>query len=58
MKIAVKVTVEMTPAQVTAYCNVNGVERKDVRRDVTDYIRYTLQDSPAFTGGAADVDVP
>ena len=56
-KIALKVTVEMTPEQVAAYCDVNGVERAELRQDVRDYIRYTLQDSPAFTGGAADVMV-
>jgi hypothetical protein len=57
MRIAVRVTVEMTPAQITDYCAVNGVERGEVRQDVADYIRYTLQDSPAFTMGAADVSV-
>jgi hypothetical protein len=57
MKIAVKVTVEMTPEQVESYADVNGVERTEVRDDVRRYILSALQDSPAFTGGQADVAV-
>jgi hypothetical protein len=57
MRIAVKVTVEMTPEQISDYCDFNAVNRAGVREDVRDYIRMSLQDSPAFTQGGADVSV-
>lgn len=57
MKIAVKVTVQMTPEQAEAYAYMNAVDRAEIRDDVRRYILATLQDSPAFTGGTADVTV-
>lgn len=57
MKIAVKVTVEMTPEQVAGYCGDYGVERREMRDDIRSYILMRLQDSAAFGDGAADVTV-
>jgi hypothetical protein len=57
MRIAVRVTVEMTPEQLDNYCSYNGIGRREVRQDVTDYIRTALQDAPCFTEDMADVSV-
>ena len=57
MRIAVQVIVDMTPKQAASYCDVNAVERREIRDDIRAYIRTALQDSPAFTGGGADVYV-
>jgi hypothetical protein len=57
LKIAVKVTVEMTPEQLESYCSLNGIRRSEVRRDVRDYIRTALQESGDFGDGQADVTV-
>jgi len=57
MKIAVKVTVEMTPEQARAYAELAGLQQAEIRSDVRDYIRTALQDAPYFTDGQADVMV-
>ena len=57
MKIAVRVTVEMTPEQVADYCEFNAVDRESIREDVRSYIRMTLQGSPAFADVGADISV-
>jgi hypothetical protein len=57
MKIALRVTIEMTPEQVEAYCAIAGVDRHEIREDIANYVRTALQDAPEFTDGAADVSV-
>jgi hypothetical protein len=57
MKIALKVTIEMTPEQVAAYCAVAGIDRSDIRGDLESYVRTALQDAAEFTDGAAEVSV-
>ena len=57
MKIALKVTVEMTPEQVREFCDIAGIDRRDIREDVASYVLTALQDAPEFGDGAADVYV-
>jgi hypothetical protein len=57
MKIALKVTVEMTPEQVEDYCLLEGVDRNEIRDDIRRYVEAALQDAPSLTAGAAEVSV-
>ena len=57
MKIALKVTVEMTPQQVASYCNAEAVDRGEIRDDIRQYVETALQCSAAFYDDGADVTV-
>lgn len=49
MRVAIRVTVEMSPEDVAGYCRDNAVDPREIRQDIKDYVRTALQDSPAFT---------
>jgi hypothetical protein len=48
MKVALKVTVEMTSEEVANYCKFEGVDRNELREDIRQYVQTALQDSPSF----------
>lgn len=55
-----RVTVEMTPAQVAAYCDTAGIDRSELREDVRTYVRTALQGSPELStedGATEGIDV-
>ena len=56
MKIALKVTIEMTPAEVADYCGQAGIDRGELREDIRRYVQTALQDAPDFQD-RADITV-
>jgi len=46
MRMTLKVTIEMTPAQVAEYCDLTGTDRSEMREDIRRYVANTLQCSP------------
>ena len=57
MKIALRVTIEMAPEQVEAYCAAVGVDRGELREDIASYVRTAIKAAPDFTIAGVDVSL-